>query len=273
MSQPPVGGTHYGFHSPLPVQEEILSHLSAHRPPSPPSGESLPLSSFQIPQGPRHPSVPEPSDLEDEDEDPGLDIDEQSDDEDDRQAHAHLHASPDQVAVSLPPVPQGPITTMIPHLTPTDQDHRGFAVSVVAPTDNLLVFIAKQDIGTEQSVLQNHYRRNRPPRTPLFQHVPVAPRVHPFNPNANADVLNPRNVKSYPTQWQEVISNAKRSFRPYVAGKCGFPDGADGVQEAREHLQDTCEVYREQGGTLEQGDLVSTVWRFLLTNSIRICGQ
>ena len=47
--------------------------------------------------------------------------------------------------------------------------------------------------------------------------------------------------------------NAKHAFRAYVAGKCGFPDGVEGINEARECLLDASEVYSEQGGTVEPG--------------------
>jgi hypothetical protein len=65
--------------------------------------------------------------------------------------------------------------------------------------------------------------------------------------------MNPRTLEFYPPQWQEVITSAKRAFRAYVAGKCGFPDGVEGMNEARECLRDAIEVHSEEGGTLEPG--------------------
>lgn len=50
-----------------------------------------------------------------------------------------------------------------------------------------------------------------------------------------------------------MIGIAKRSFRAYVAGRCGFPDGVEGVREAKECLEDAVEVHFEGGGTLESG--------------------
>jgi len=50
-----------------------------------------------------------------------------------------------------------------------------------------------------------------------------------------------------------VIAHAKRSFRAYVAGHCGFPEGTEGAQEAKECLEDAVEVHLEEGGTLEPG--------------------
>ena len=47
--------------------------------------------------------------------------------------------------------------------------------------------------------------------------------------------------------------NAKHAFHTYVAGKRGFPDGMEGINEARECLLDASEVYSEQGGTVEPG--------------------
>ena len=47
--------------------------------------------------------------------------------------------------------------------------------------------------------------------------------------------------------------NVKRAFRAYLAGKCGFPDGVEGMDEARECLLDAKEVHAEEGGTLEPG--------------------
>ena len=97
----------------------------------------------------------------------------------------------------------------------------------------------------------------------MFQQTPIASRPHQFHPSA--DNLNPRNVESYPTQWQEVISNAKCSFRAYIARKCRFPDGGDGVQEAREYLEDAVKIYLEEGGALKQGNSVINLKHHLLT--------
>ena len=67
--------------------------------------------------------------------------------------------------------------------------------------------------------------------------------------------MNLRNVESYSSQWQQVITNAKLSFRAYVAGQCGFPDGADGFEEAMLLLEDAAAGYVEEGGSLEPGNL------------------
>ena len=50
-----------------------------------------------------------------------------------------------------------------------------------------------------------------------------------------------------------MIARAKRSFRAYVAGHCGFPEGPNGVQEAKECLEDAVEVHIEEGGVPEPG--------------------
>jgi hypothetical protein len=50
-----------------------------------------------------------------------------------------------------------------------------------------------------------------------------------------------------------VIAHAKLSFRAYIAGHCGFPDGVEGMQEAKECLEDAVVVHVEEGGTLEPG--------------------
>jgi len=46
---------------------------------------------------------------------------------------------------------------------------------------------------------------------------------------------------------------AKRAFRAYVAGHCGFPDGVEGMKEAKECLEDAIEAHLDEGGTLEPG--------------------
>ena len=92
-----------------------------------------------------------------------------------------------------------------------------------------------QDLGAEESVLQNHYNRNHAPRAPHFQPNHAAPPTHKPPPLANANT-KARTLESYPPQWQEVITNAKRAFRTYVASKCGFPDGVEGLNEARDLL-------------------------------------
>jgi len=105
-------------------------------------------------------------------------------------------------------------------------------------------------LGADQSVLQNHYNRNRPPKAPVFQPNPPAPRLRQPPPPVDA---GPRTLESYPRQWQEVIAAAKLSFRAYLASKCGFPEGVEGAQEAKECLEDAVEVHLEEGGTLEPG--------------------
>ena len=50
-----------------------------------------------------------------------------------------------------------------------------------------------------------------------------------------------------------MIALAKLSFRAYLAGTCGFPDGVEGMQEAKECLEDAIEVHLDDGGTLEPG--------------------
>ena len=109
-----------------------------------------------------------------------------------------------------------------------------------------------QDIGAKESVLQNHYQRNHPPRAPVFQPIPVTPHPHQPLPPVNAG-SHPRTLKSYPPQWQEVIGRAKRSFHAYVASHCGFPEAVEGTQEAKEYLEDAVEVHLEEGGILEPG--------------------
>src|ERR1700759_4713908 len=112
--------------------------------------------------------------------------------------------------------------------------------------------MAQQNLGAEESVLQNHYKRNHAPRAPCFQPVHIAPPLHQPPPPTNTK-SKPRTVESYPPQWQEVIPSAKRAFRAHVAGKCGFPDGVEGMREAQVCLQDAIEVHSEEGGTLEPG--------------------
>ena len=87
---------------------------------------------------------------------------------------------------------------------------------------------------------------------------PRPSRSPPNNPNL-------RNIESYTAQWQEVITNAKCSFRAYVAGTCGFPDGANGLGEAKEHLEDAVQVYLEEGGMLERGNPTPSLQRRPLT--------
>jgi hypothetical protein len=112
--------------------------------------------------------------------------------------------------------------------------------------------MAKQDVGAEQSVLQNHYDRNRPPRAPRFQPVRTVQNSPQLPPPADANSKS-RTIESYPLQWQEVIGCAKRAFRAYVAGQCGFPEGANGAREAKECLEDAIEVHFDEGGILEPG--------------------
>lgn len=116
----------------------------------------------------------------------------------------------------------------------------------------MVPFTVPQALGSEESVLQNHYKRNHAPRAPLFEPTQAAPPSRKPPPPANPDTKL-RTLDSYPPQWQEVITSAKRAFRAYVAGKCGFPDGVEGIDEARECLRDAVEVHFEEGGTLEQG--------------------
>lgn len=97
-------------------------------------------------------------------------------------------------------------------------------------------------------MLQSHHKRNRPPKPPTFRPSPVTPKHQSPPPTVS------RTFDSYPRQWQEVIGQAKRAFRAYVAGKCGFPDPLTGLGEAKECLEDAIEVHAEEGGVLEQGN-------------------
>lgn len=46
---------------------------------------------------------------------------------------------------------------------------------------------------------------------------------------------------------------AKRAFRTYIAGHCGFPDGVVGIAEAKECLEDAVAAHLDDGGNLEPG--------------------
>jgi len=87
------------------------------------------------------------------------------------------------------------------------------------------------------------------------------------SPRTNTDPP-PRTLESYPPRWQEVIGRAKRAFRAYVAGQCGFPDPISGIQEARECLEDALEVLREEGATVEPGKFEPNCTAFYLTQKI-----
>lgn len=55
----------------------------------------------------------------------------------------------------------------------------------------------------------------------------------------------------YPPSWREVINNAKKSFRAYLAAKDGFPNPAEAIKEARKHLEGALEDFYESGRTVE----------------------
>jgi hypothetical protein len=88
---------------------------------------------------------------------------------------------------------------------------------------------------------------------PSFRHHPRTPRPASRRQPHTDTNSGPQTLESYPPQWQEAINQAKRAFRAYVAGKCGFPDPVSGVREARECLADAVEVYNEEGSALEPG--------------------
>jgi hypothetical protein len=123
---------------------------------------------------------------------------------------------------------------------------------LIKPNVSSSLLICIQEFSEDQSVLRSHYSRNRPPKPPTFScPLPTRPPALRKQPRSNTNT--PRTLESYPPQWQRVISNAKRAFRAYVAGQCGFPDPVAGTKEARECLQDAVEVYTEEGGILESG--------------------
>ncbi|KAF9784420.1 hypothetical protein BJ322DRAFT_1109133 [Thelephora terrestris] len=257
--QPPVtDDERFGFRLSPPTQRAIglptpaysqLSHNSSSSPHFRMASLSDPPLVSQPPSRPHTSSPPLPgAELSDSNSDndaeaDDLDIDEQSDDEDDRRAQVFLQNSSNQLPVapvSQSPAPAAQVTTATatPQPQPATQGHLSFA-----------------NVGAEESVLQNHYNRNHPPRAPRFQQIQVAPRSLKRQPPPPVDVVDtsPRTLEHYPPQWQEVITNAKRAFRAYVAGTCGFPDGVEGMDEARECLQDAVEVYCDEGGSLEPG--------------------
>ncbi|KAF9786188.1 hypothetical protein BJ322DRAFT_1020281 [Thelephora terrestris] len=177
------------------------------------------------------------SDEDDSDADVGqdddLDIDEASDGEDDRAAHELLRAAPTTTHI----LADGP-PAILPY------GHSGFAVFMI------------NELGNDSSVLQAHYARNRTPKAPNPSRVRRTPSVTlppSFQLEQEGSGTAPRTLGSYPSQWQDVINYAKRSFRAYVAGENGFPDPLTGVEEARECLDDALAVHLEDGGVVEPG--------------------
>ena len=84
-----------------------------------------------------------------------------------------------------------------------------------------------------------------PPPHPLTA-VPL-----PTTPQPSPDDRS--TLGAYPPLWREVITNAKRSYRAYLAGTNGFPNPSEAVGKARECLEDALEVHREEGRTVEAG--------------------
>lgn len=116
-------------------------------------------------------------------------------------------------------------------------------------------------------MLQAHYARNRTPKAPnpsRTRRAPESSPPSPPSPNLDSDT---RKLNSYPSCWQEVINYAKQTFRAYIAGQDGFPDGVRGMEEARECLDDALAVYLEDGGRVEPGTLNEQIHR---TNVIRL---
>lgn len=100
-------------------------------------------------------------------------------------------------------------------------------------------------------MLQAHYARNRTPKAPNPSRIRRTPAANPPPPPIPRSDNTPRTYTSHPEQWQQVISHAKRTFRAYIAGQDGFPDAVQGVEEARECLEDALAVHLEEGGTVE----------------------
>ena len=139
-----------------------------------------------------------------------------------------------------------------------------------------------QELSSNQSVLQQHHLRNRIPKAPAplspqpFSPPPqLVPAPLPATPQratplpatsrpntplpATPQPTTPRpasegrsTLDTYPPLWRGVINNAKKTFRVYLAGKNGFPDAPNAVEEAGECLEDALAVHYEEGKAVEE---------------------
>lgn len=108
-----------------------------------------------------------------------------------------------------------------------------------------------QELSSDQSVLQQHYTRNRtpkaPPPVPLRRPLAPVPPPAPSQPPSDGRLT----LDACPPLWREVITNAKKTFRAYLAGTNGFPNPAEAVEEARQCLEDSLAVLNEERRTVE----------------------
>ena len=184
---------------------------------------------------------PETGSEEEEDEgDREMEIDEKSDGEDDRRAHELLQAAPAQVGSMTP--------TSLPY------SNHDFVVCFVLYKVVIIGSHTLQELSPDQSVLQQHYTRNRTPKAPTsvsarFSSVSISPSTPSKPPSDGRATLD-----AYPPLWRGVINNAKKTFRVYLAGKNGFPNPAEAVKEAQECLEDALAVFREEGGAVEPSE-------------------
>ena len=223
-------------------------------PPQPPP--SAPRS--QLPAGPPSPSPTvapvrfaqhvgqDASDIEispddGEDNNEPKEIDETSDSEDERRAHELLQAAPTQATAM-----GGNTLVLLPY------DNRDFAVRFTvcehpAPTSSHTM----QELSSDQSVLQQHYTRNKTLKAPAP--VPLQRRPAPVSTSTPSQPPSDGRLTldAYPPLWREVIANAKKTFRAYLAGTNGFPNPAEAVEEARECLEDALAVLHEEQRMVE----------------------
>lgn len=178
-----------------------------------------------------------------------IEIDETSDGEDERRAHEILRA----------PVQTGTIGGNSPISLP--YDNHDFAVRLFFGLQAMRSFTGSpisQELSSDQSVLRQHHLRNRTPKAPV--HLPQISLAPPQSipaplstPSQPASERRPT-LDTYPPSWREVISNAKKTYRVYLAGTNGFPDSPEAVQEACECLADALAVHREEGKTVEASE-------------------
>jgi len=200
------------------------------------------------PSGPEDTSDPGTNSDEGENENDyeEMEIDETSDGEDDRRAHELLQVAPAQAATM-----GGSSPISLPY------DNYNFVVRFIiwkhmAITDSCIA----QELSPDQPVLQQHHARNRAPKAPApapalapAPQLPSTPVSLPILPQPSSNGRSTLDV--YPPLWREVINNAKKTFRVYLAGKNRFPNPAEAVKEAQECLEDALAVHREEGRMVE----------------------
>jgi hypothetical protein len=75
---------------------------------------------------------------------------------------------------------------------------------------------------------------------------------HSKTPYGGKEAL-PTQLQFYPSQWRDVLEQAKWKFRLWLSTECPFPDRLKHISEAEDCIDEALAEHKEDGGRVEPG--------------------